>query len=150
MLINTAYTENANNLSNFKYGLQVYKKANCMGCHSWHGKGGGGYGGGSSLRETLLDYDGIKFVVKCGILGTGMPYFDRFGYKNNSCYEIDNNDVEYKPKNSKKFLNDRQINAVASFVYNQLKGKLVDYDYCVNFYSSSSKVCEQFKLEIKK
>ena len=59
-LINTAYTEDANNLSNFKYGLQVYKKANCMGCHSWHGKGGGGYGGGSSLRETLLDYDGIK------------------------------------------------------------------------------------------
>ena len=28
------------NLEEHKYGLNVYKKGNCMGCHSWDGKGG--------------------------------------------------------------------------------------------------------------
>ena len=36
-------------------GLIVYKRANCMGCHSWHGKGGGGYGAGVSLREPSYE-----------------------------------------------------------------------------------------------
>ena len=35
-------------------GKQVYESANCMGCHKWHGQGGGGYGGVAlSLRETF-------------------------------------------------------------------------------------------------
>jgi len=25
-------------------GKQVFKSANCVGCHKWHGNGGGGYG----------------------------------------------------------------------------------------------------------
>src|ERR1700682_3724367 len=27
-------------------GKAVFKRANCFGCHKWHGNGGGGYGGG--------------------------------------------------------------------------------------------------------
>ena len=44
----------AMDLEKHTYGLNVYKKGNCMGCHSWHGKGGGGYGAGVSLRNMKL------------------------------------------------------------------------------------------------
>ena len=63
------------NLEEHKYGLNVYKKGNCMGCHSWHGKGGGGYGAGVSLRDINLTLNEIINVIKCGRPGTGMPYF---------------------------------------------------------------------------
>ena len=65
------------NLEEHKYGLNVYKKGNCMGCHSWHGKGGGGYGAGVSLRNINLTLTEIINVIKCGRPGTGMPYFSR-------------------------------------------------------------------------
>ena len=61
-------------------GLIVYKKANCMGCHSWHGKGGGGYGAGVSLREPSYEKAELINIIKCGIPGTGMPYFYRKSY----------------------------------------------------------------------
>ena len=33
-------------------GKAVFKRANCIGCHKWHGNGGGGYGnGGGVVRE---------------------------------------------------------------------------------------------------
>ena len=40
-------------------GKAVFSKANCMGCHKWHGNGGGGYGGDAlSLRKTELELVG--------------------------------------------------------------------------------------------
>ena len=52
LMIGTAYSQ----APKFDYGLSAYKKANCMGCHKWHGDGGPGYGGAAlSLRETGLD-----------------------------------------------------------------------------------------------
>ena len=37
-------------------GRAIFKRANCVGCHKWHGDGGGGYGGAAlSLRKTELD-----------------------------------------------------------------------------------------------
>ena len=30
-------------------GKHVYRQANCVGCHKWHGGGGGSYGGGRAL-----------------------------------------------------------------------------------------------------
>ena len=37
--------------NNVETGQAIYKRANCVGCHKWHGDGGGGYGGAAlSLR----------------------------------------------------------------------------------------------------
>jgi mono/diheme cytochrome c family protein len=59
-------------------GQAIYKRANCVGCHKWHGDGGGGYGGAAlSLRKTELEKPQIMETVKCGRPGTGMPYFSR-------------------------------------------------------------------------
>ena len=42
-------------------GKQVFKSANCVGCHKWHGNGGGGYGGDAlSLRKTELTREQIS------------------------------------------------------------------------------------------
>ena len=68
-------------------GKQVFQRANCVGCHKWHGAGGGGYGGDAlSLRATQLDRDQIIETVTCGRPGTGMPYFQRGAYDGEATY----------------------------------------------------------------
>jgi mono/diheme cytochrome c family protein len=45
-------------------GKAVFKRANCFGCHKWHGNGGGGYGGDAlSLRKTQLAREQIIETV---------------------------------------------------------------------------------------
>ena len=107
--IQFAFATNIN--SEYTYGLNVYKKGNCMGCHSWHGKGGGGYGAGVSLRNMELSLSDIVNVIKCGRPGTGMPYFYKKSYKDEKCYDttFEDYDNSYRPTNSKKFLSIRQI-----------------------------------------
>ena len=136
-----------NNLETHNYGLNVYKKGNCMGCHSWHGKGGGGYGAGVSLRNMNLSLDEIINVVKCGRPGTGMPYFLRKAYKEEKCYDttFEDYDSSYRPISSKKFLNQRQIEAVSLFVKEVLQEKKLNKDYCEFFFNKGSKVCQNLK-----
>ena len=77
-----------------------------MGCHSWHGKGGGGYGAGVSLRNIDLTLNEIINVIKYGRPGTGMPYFLKKAYKEEKCYNttFEDYDGSYRPVSSKKFL----------------------------------------------
>ena len=130
---------------NFKYGVSVYKKANCMGCHSWHGKGGGGYGAGVSLRITNLDRDSIIEIIKCGKPGTGMPYFSKKSYVKEKCYDTLFEDYEnenIRPISSKKFINDRQVQALADFILENFKNKELTKEYCENFFEKGSRVCK--------
>ncbi len=135
------------NLEKYNYALNVYKKGNCMGCHSWHGKGGGGYGAGVSLRNMDLTLDEIINVVKCGRPGTGMPYFLRKAYKEEKCYDttFEDYDASYRPVSSKRFLSPKQIEAVSIFVREVLQNKKLDKNYCEFFYEKGSKVCLNLK-----
>lgn len=139
----TSYSLDTKNNS---YGLSVYKRGNCMGCHSWHGKGGGGYGAGVSLRMSKLNFNELVEIIKCGRPGSGMPYFYKKSYLEEKCYDTfitDYTDDNFKPISSKKFLNSRQVNAVASFIIDNLQGKTLDKAYCENFFEKGSKVCEK-------
>ena len=135
------------NLEEYNYGLNVYKKGNCMGCHSWHGKGGGGYGAGVSLRNMNLTLDEIVNIIKCGRPGTGMPYFLRKAYKEEKCYDttFEDYDESYRPVSSKRFLSPKQIEAVSIFVKEILQNKKLDKNYCEFFYEKGSKVCLNLK-----
>ena len=135
------------NLEEHKYGLNVYKKGNCMGCHSWHGKGGGGYGAGVSLRNSNLKLNEIVNVIKCGRPGTGMPYFLKKAYKEEKCYDttFEDYDESYRPLSSKRFLSSKQIEAVSIFVLEVLQDKKLDNNYCEFFYKKGSKVCLNLK-----
>ena len=130
----------------FDYGLSVYKKGNCMGCHKWHGKGGGGYGGvAASLRKTGLDKDQLAIIIACGRPGTNMPYFDKKAYKDDSCFGLKFSDFEGDDKNrpliAKTFLNKRQIEAVTNFIVNDLQGKELSKEYCLKFFGKPTRSC---------
>jgi hypothetical protein len=132
-------------------GQAIYKRANCVGCHKWHGDGGGGYGGAAlSLRKTELDKQQIMETVKCGRPGTGMPYFARDSYPPNDaphCYSLTDKDLEsMRVAQAGVFLRPEEIAAVAEYVINLIKGKgdpnLAD---CIAFFGEQSNACEVYK-----
>ena len=75
-------------------GKAVFSRANCVGCHKWHGNGGGGYGGDAlSLRKTEMARDQIIETVGCGRPGTGMPFFTRGAYDEVKCHGMNRQDA---------------------------------------------------------
>jgi mono/diheme cytochrome c family protein len=75
-------------------GKAVFKRANCFGCHKWHGNGGGGYGGDAlSLRKSELTREQITETVGCGRPDTGMPFFTRGAYDTIKCYGMNRHDA---------------------------------------------------------
>ena len=61
MMSSAALAQSATAADPTDAGKAVFKRANCMGCHKWHGNGGGGYGGDAlSLRKTELTKEQIK------------------------------------------------------------------------------------------
>lgn len=134
-----------------KSGLAVYKKANCMGCHKWHGQGGGGYGGRArSLRATPLNEDGLTLIVKCGLPGTGMPYHGRKAYASaddTSCFGQATSSLGDKvPSRARRLLSDRQVNSVVHFVLNRLKGRGdPNFEECQQFWGKNKRQCDEFR-----
>ena len=137
-------------LANVEYGLATAKRANCMGCHKWHGEGGPSYGGVAiSLRKTQLDRDQLVQLIKCGRPGTNMPYFDRKAYKNDDCYGLTFSDFaddeDNRPLQAKKYLNDRQVGAVVDFLITEVQGKPITKTYCEKYFGGPTKECELVK-----
>ncbi|MFT4582321.1 MAG: hypothetical protein ACI915_002287 [Gammaproteobacteria bacterium] len=134
------------------YGLSTVKRAGCMSCHKWHGDGGPGYGGAAiSLRKTLLNREQLIQTIACGRPGRGMPYFDRKAYKTDMCYgmtfENFADQPDRAPMKGKKYLNDRQVNAVADFIIEELQGKEITKEYCELFYGGATRQCEDLNSE---
>src|ERR1700749_5107020 len=99
-------------------GKAVFKRANCVGCHKWHGNGGGGYGGDAlSLRKTRLTREQIIETVGCGRPGTGMPFFTRGAYDSVTCYGMNREQVGKEiPPEANVFLRPDDVQAVADYV----------------------------------
>ncbi len=131
-------------------GKRVYQKANCIGCHKWHGGGGGGYGGDAlSLRATSLDRDQIIETIACGRPGTGMPYFRRGAYDDGShpCYGMSRQDAGKDiPVEAGTFLRPNEIAAVTGYVLADIKGKGdPSYADCAAFFGDGARVCNVYK-----
>ena len=132
-------------------GQRIYEKANCVGCHKWHGGGGGSYGGAAlSLRDTQLNRDQIIEVVHCGRPGTGMPRHDRDAYKDYQCYGgLTAQDFgKDMPKEAANFLRSKEIEIVVDWVIQHLKGKgPPSYADCTDFFGASTRACDVYKNE---
>ena len=131
-------------------GKRVYQKANCVGCHKWHGGGGGGYGGDAlSLRATSLDRAQITETVTCGRPGAGMPYFKRGAYDgaDHPCYGLSRQDLGKDiPVEATVFLRPNEVDAVAGYVLADIKGRgEPTYDECLAFFGDGSRVCNVYK-----
>jgi mono/diheme cytochrome c family protein len=131
-------------------GKAVFKRANCVGCHKWHGNGGGGYGGDAlSLRKTELTKDQIIETVECGRPGTGMPFFTRGAYDTVKCYDMDRQQVGAQiPPEANVFLRREDVEAVADYVLTHIKGRgEPNYAECTDFFGTTSHVCDIYKNE---
>ena len=131
-------------------GKRIFQRANCVGCHKWHGAGGGGYGGDAlSLRATQLDADQIIETVTCGRPGTGMPYFQRGAYDNEAhpCYGMGRQELGHDvPVEATTFLRPNEVAAVAGYVVAEVKGKgEPNYAECLAFFGEGSRVCNVYK-----
>ncbi len=102
-------------------------RADCAGCHKWHGGGGGGYGGAAlSLRETQLDSAQIIATIGCGRPGTGMPYRLRDAYTpDHPCYGMKSKAElgANAPPEADSFLRPSEIAALADYVIADIKGR---------------------------
>lgn len=128
-------------------GKTVYVDANCIGCHKWHGQGGGGYGGAAlSLRETALERDDLIEVISCGRPATRMPYHLRTAWKSAECYGMKASDVGHDmPPPAAKFLRDYQIEAVTDYVIENLRGKgEPTKEECIAFWGEGARECSRF------
>jgi hypothetical protein len=129
-------------------GKAVFKRANCMGCHKWHGNGGGGYGGDAlSLRKTELTREQIIETVLCGRPGTGMPFFERGAYDSIKCHSMNRQDVGgAMPPEANVFLRTKDVEEVADYVIMHIKGKgEPSLAECISFFSETSRVCDVYK-----
>lgn len=129
-------------------GKAVYKRANCVGCHKWHGDGGGGYGGSAlSLRATVLTREQIIETVGCGRPNTGMPFHLRGAYDGVACYGLKRSDLAgAMPPEAASFLRPSEIEQVADYVLAHVKGKGdPDYADCIAFFGDGSRVCNVYK-----
>lgn len=136
-------------------GQEIYKRANCVGCHKWHGGGGGGYGGAAlSLRKTQLDREQIVQTVTCGRPGTGMPYFVRNVYSDdqgsphpcNGMAMKDLADADMKVAEAGTLLRPEEVDEVAKYLLTKLKGKGDPTGpECIAFFGDASRACESYK-----
>ena len=130
-------------------GKELFKRANCMGCHKWHGGGGGGYGGDAlSLRKTELDRDQIIETISCGRPGTGMPHFTRDAYDSgDKCFGLTKKDLGDKvPPEPQTFLRPNEIAAVTDYVLAHVKGQgEPTFAQCQDFFGQGSRVCNTYK-----
>jgi hypothetical protein len=130
-------------------GQRIYEKANCVGCHKWHGGGGGGYGGPAlSLRDTQLDRAQIIEVVHCGRPGTGMPRHDRSAYKDFECFggvKLEEFGAD-APAEAAILLRPQEIETVVDYVIQHMKGKgAAGYRDCADFFGESARACEIYR-----
>ncbi len=130
-------------------GQRIFERANCVGCHKWHGGGGGGYGGPAlSLRATQLDRAQIIEVVRCGRPGTGMPYHDRDAYGADPCYGgLKLADMgESAPAAAVNFLRPREIETVVDYVLAHYRGKgTPSYQDCLDFFGEGARTCDVYR-----
>jgi mono/diheme cytochrome c family protein len=134
-------------------GKAVFSRANCMGCHKWHGNGGGGYGGDAlSLRKTELTRDQIIETVGCGRPGTGMPFFMRGAYDEVKCHDLNRQEAGAQmPPEGGTVPRPKDIEAVADYVIAHIKGAgEPTYAECVTFFSNTSRVCDIYKTQAQK
>ena len=129
-------------------GQRVYERANCIGCHKWHGAGGGGYGGlALSLRETTLDRQGIIETVRCGRSGTGMPYHERNAYKDGGCFGLTEADLGADmPPKGQDMLRPREMEAVADYIIAAIKGRgEPTREECAAFWGEGARQCDEIR-----
>jgi hypothetical protein len=132
-------------------GKVVYKKSNCAFCHGWAGDGRGhprSPGAAANLRSSALDRQTMNYIIRCGVVGSAMPYHDRMAYRDNRCVEtpeaIATESLPSKGKNIKK----SDLESLLDYLMTSIRGKSeITFEQCEMYYKPGSRNCLYLKSE---
>jgi mono/diheme cytochrome c family protein len=134
-------------------GMRLYQqKGNCQACHGWAGDGrktDNQMPDGANLRDTKLNRAGLVMVIKCGVLNSQMPAFDKFAYSGDRrCYGKTLADLKSYPTrmpDPPATLQQREIDLIADFLIAKIVGKgPMNHAKCVEFWGSEKDACKEF------
>jgi len=125
---------------------------NCVNCHGWAADGISGVNlrapTGSNLRETTLDTERLTEVIKCGLLGTAMPYHDRAAYRDDRCYGMVMSDFVSggEPMRGKTFRDNDIANVVAYLQTHVIGLGEPTYAECAEFFDNpAARACRSLR-----
>lgn len=131
-------------------GRRAYLRANCVYCHGWDGRGSlvEGEPPAPGFVETYLDHAGIVEVATCGRIGTTMRRHLRTAWtEEHPCYGLTAADIpeDEMPLPPYNWLNEQDIDAVATYIVTVFKGKEMTYENCIAWFSEGARQCDQFR-----
>jgi hypothetical protein len=132
------------------FGKQIYRgKINCPQCHGWAGDGrpeDPRAPKGANLRETTMDEATLKEVIKCGLIATDMPHFDRLAYTDTRCYGVTAADLgNDKPPRGTQTLILREINGLVAYMLAKVVGAgSPTREQCIDFFDEEVPRCADF------
>ncbi len=133
-------------------GFAVFKeKVNCASCHGWSGNGvpdDPRQPVGANLRATMMTHEQLIMIIRCGIPGTGMPYFDRLAYTDGRCYGLTPAMLGANmPTASEVTLINRELEAVATYIEAVLKGHdAFTLEECEAYHGVGAEYCRVLML----
>lgn len=132
------------------FGKQIYRgKINCPQCHGWAGDGrpeDPRAPKGTNLRETVMDEATLRETIKCGLIGTDMPHFDRLAYTDTRCYGVTGADLgNDKPPQGTQTLILREVNGLVAYLLAKVVGAgAPTREQCIDFFDEEVPRCADF------
>ena len=127
-----------------------------LSCWDCHGNMGNGRNEdprspkGFNFRETILTVEQIAEVIRCGRIGTPMPFFGRNAYTGeNSCFGLNAADLGAQmPPEGLPTLNARQTDGLSQFIWYYFGGKgPATFEECIAFYGANASSCNRWPTE---
>jgi len=132
-------------------GADLWRQGtNCSECHGIMGNGVAEdprSPTGANFRVTTLDAELLAEIIRCGLPGTGMPYFVRTAYSGqNPCYGTTLEALGAQaPASGTPQLNARQSQALAQFILWQFAGKgEATREECLELWGEGASSCARY------
>lgn len=131
-------------------GAQIWKDT--LPCRNCHGSFGNGVQDiaqepqGANLRESGLDPATMEMIIRCGLPGTEMPYFDTRAYTDDRCYGMtaEQAGISIPPAGTPP-MSPRQLQAVIAFIYENFVGKgPATREECYEFWGPEATTCARY------
>ena len=141
----------AQNETQVKAGLEVWKSSGCADCHGPFANGDKERDEaptGADIRTARLDAAALKLTISCGRPGgAGMPAFDEGAYKVRPCY---NRPLGPPPDNlypTPRALTPERIDAVVAYLQARIVGRgRITRAECLAYYDGQEEdMCEDYK-----
>ncbi|HEY6259751.1 MAG TPA: cytochrome c [Xanthobacteraceae bacterium] len=137
----------AENESQVKAGLEVWKSAGCADCHGPFADGDkqrDEMPTGANLRGSRLDPAVIKQTIRCGRGDTGMPAFDGGAYTVRACYGQPLGNAPDNLYPAPRTLSLAEIDDVITYLQARVLGRRqITHEDCLYYYYNQPSWCDE-------